>query len=107
MAKELDAADPRCTRDFSCNEWPSLAGLLYPHDDAMALYRTRPSFLVYCTSPYSAVTVALAAKGQDQHFLNDGRESIVYDRGDAVSSSAVDKASILLQGNIYVLSDNS
>jgi hypothetical protein len=32
-------------RDISYNEWPSLAGLLYSHDNAMAHYRAWSSFI--------------------------------------------------------------
>ena len=72
-----------CKRDFPCNEWPSLGGLLYSRYNAMALYRARSSFLVHRPGDNSSLVVALTVKGQDQSFLYDGRQSIVHVRPDA------------------------
>ena len=90
-AERIGRLRSRCARHFSWNEWPSLAGSLYPLGNAIAAYRTRPSFLVHRSSAHCAITVALAAQGQNQRFLDDGRESLVYGCGDAVSSSALER----------------
>jgi len=75
----------RCNRRFHRDEWSSLAGFLFSNDDAMAVYRTRPSCLDCGTSLYSAAALALAAQGQDERFLHDRREPIVSERSDVVS----------------------
>ncbi len=48
----------------------------------MALYRARSSFLAHRPGDNSSLVVALTVKGQDQSFLYDGRQSIVYGRPD-------------------------
>ena len=44
----------------------------------MALYRARSSFLAHRPGDNSSLVMALTVKGQDQSFLYDGRQSIVY-----------------------------
>jgi hypothetical protein len=89
-----------CKRDFPCNEWPSLAGLLYSRYNAMALYRSRSSFLAHRHSDNSSPVVALIVEGQDQSFLYDGCQSIVRWSPDAnpVSSHGLNTLQAGLNG---------